>query len=158
VLPVVVGKKGAKVQLLRQKYPDATIDVDWALACVRIHAESEELRQAVREELEQIAEQNYSVEIVIDQEIAIMLKSGRTGIVRRCASSVICDGLLLVLSYFRGAETRKQLTAMQVHMDIDNDAEVVRLRGNRSAVDDAANLIQAFISTNHTLEMAVDGD
>lgn len=77
VLPAVIGKKGATVQALRQKYPNATIDVDWTVCCVRIHSALDDERQAVREEIENIVEQNFSAEVPIDDDLSIALKGNR---------------------------------------------------------------------------------
>ena len=65
------------MQALRQKYPQTTIDVDRALACVRIHSPSAEQRQAVSDEIEAIVEQNFSIEMMMDEDTAIALKGAR---------------------------------------------------------------------------------
>lgn len=51
---------------------------------------------------------------------------------------------------------RKEFGDLQVSMDIDADAELVRLRGPRETVQRASAALQAFVDANYMAELAVD--
>jgi transcription antitermination factor NusA-like protein len=76
-LPAIIGKKGTRVQALRQQFPDATVDVDRDASIVRVYAESEELREQVSQEILQIVDENLTVELTIERDAAIGLKGQR---------------------------------------------------------------------------------
>lgn len=161
VLPAVVGRKGATVQMLRDQYREATIDVDWALCCVKIHSVSDEERQAVQDEIERIVEQNFSVEVPLDADLSIGLKGNRYYLFDLTLSVCIVlinHSVCLCWWWCRGAETRKQISDLGVNMEMDSSSELVRLRGPRAAVYDAANALQTFIENNYSADLALDLD
>ena len=50
------------------------------------------------------------------------------------------------------------MSDLQVNMEIDNETEQVRLRGPRSAVYEAAIVLQSFVDANFLIELAADSE
>jgi polyribonucleotide nucleotidyltransferase len=129
VIPAILGKAGSGIKALREKYPDANIDVDGCK--VHIHSADEDVRDAVKAEVDSILEANYSLLVEFDEDGKIQLRSAQ------------------------GADLRNQLTKdLNVRLIIDATPTAVKVRGARADVLRAAQALEAFKQT-HTKDKLV---
>ena len=70
-----LGKKGSRIGSLRDKYPDATIDVD--VGSVRVHSVNPTTRQAVRDVIEGLIVSNHSQNVAMERDMAVLMKGPR---------------------------------------------------------------------------------
>lgn len=70
-----LGKKGSRIASLRDKYPDAMIDVD--VGSVRVHSINPTTRQAVRDFIEGLIASNHSQTIPMERDMGVLMKGPR---------------------------------------------------------------------------------
>jgi hypothetical protein len=72
ILHIVVGKKGAKVNQMREEFPDVLIDIEGT--SIILQSTNLQSRNAVRMNIEQVVAANYTQVIAIESEFSILLK------------------------------------------------------------------------------------
>lgn len=124
LIPIVLGKAGAGIKAIRERFPNADIDIEGNQkgACkIYIHSQSPETVKVVKAHIESILEQNFEAELTLSEDCAIQLKSQK------------------------GAETRaKVLQELGLFMNIDKSNQSLRLRGPRAQVSVGLAVIQGF--------------
>lgn len=126
--PMIVGKKGAQINAIREKYPTVTIDTEDST--IRIHSEDAQLRGEVQALIDDIIAKNQKIEIHTDDAMIIMLKGARA------------------------ADLRSAIADLKVNMQLDSDLGTVTLKGYSSAIESSANLIHQFIDANYAYDMS----
>lgn len=132
LIAVVVGKKGAKISLMREKYPDASIDIEENT--VKIQCANSETREAIVASIDELIKANYSVTVPISLDLGIAMKGSR------------------------GVEARAALTALNLQFDILPEAGGVKMKGLKESVISGMEALEVFLSNNFTLEMPCHED
>lgn len=128
--PQLVGKKGAKINALREEHPNVQIDVDNVAGIVRIHSENTEAREAARQAIQAIVDANFSATVHMDGDATISLKGAR------------------------GKDLRTRLTAdLGLNLDIVTESELVRVRGLAENVRQGVELLEEFRQNNFLIEI-----
>eukprot|EP01041_Mallomonas_annulata_P002139 gene2139-4170_t len=130
ILPLIVGRKGARITSLREEHPLVQFDIDNINSCVRIHCIDHEARVAAKSAVEAIVQANQRGEIHMDMDTTIALKGAR------------------------GLETRtKIVNELSLNLDILSIEEIVRVRGETEAIQIAIKLLETFRENNFTSEL-----
>lgn len=125
-MPIVLGKKGSRINALREEHSTVNIDVD--NNSIRICGGTQEARLKAKEVIDDILASNWSSSIPCEADLGIVLKSGK------------------------GADIRQQLlTTLDLNVDIDTENAVVKLRGYKEKVEKGIVLIQTFLAGFQTL-------
>lgn len=132
VIPMVVGKKGSKVTQLREKYPDAIIDIE--NTTVKIQSSNYETRQSIRDYINEIIKTNYTNSIPIISHIAIAMKGTR------------------------GNDIRSLFGILNLQFDITPELGTVKVRGVEENVVKAMRAIEAFSEGNQLIEITCHED
>jgi hypothetical protein len=72
LVSIIVGKKWANISKLRERFPDALIEID--MKTVKVQSSNVSTRQAVRAEIEEIVTANYICSVSIDSDSGISMK------------------------------------------------------------------------------------
>ncbi len=116
VIPAVLGKGGAGIKAMREKYPDANIDIDGTL--IHIYSSSVSVRSQILDELHGIIGENFVDSLDTTEDFAIMLKTPRA------------------------AELRDLLShQLNVRMAIEKNNRLVKLKGSKINVKKGIDLL-----------------
>eukprot|EP00596_Hydrurales_sp_CCMP1899_P002190 CAMPEP_0119047602 /NCGR_PEP_ID=MMETSP1177-20130426/54104_1 /TAXON_ID=2985 /ORGANISM="Ochromonas sp, Strain CCMP1899" /LENGTH=493 /DNA_ID=CAMNT_0007022403 /DNA_START=334 /DNA_END=1811 /DNA_ORIENTATION=+ len=132
LVSIIVGKKWANISKLRERFPDALIEID--VKTVKIQSSNVSTRQAVRAEIEEIVTANYMCSVDIDSDTGISMKGAR------------------------GNDVRVALSDLNVQFDISPEINVVKLRGLKENVLKGIECIESFKDTSYFLEIPCHED
>ena len=132
MMALVVGKKGATITKLREKFPDAVIDIE--ISTVKIQSASSSTRDAVREALDEIVKANYSTSVPLLSDIGIAMKGTR------------------------GVDIRALLIGLNLQFDILPESESIKLRGLEENMIQAMKAIEDFCDANNSIEISCHED
>jgi rRNA processing protein Krr1/Pno1 len=126
---VFVGKKGCRIQALRTKYSDASIELDGGR--LRVKCDNMESRKAIKEHTETLIRENFSRLFEVDGRMLSLLRSPR------------------------GKCVRDALRDLKVSCDFEAADNGLALRGLQKSVDEAWEELNKFVesSYNETLEL-----
>ena len=127
IIPMVVGKKGSKITQLREKYPDAIIDIE--NTTVKIQSANYETRQSIRDHLTDIIKSNFTNNAPISSDIAIAMKGAR------------------------GNDIRSLFAILNLQFDISPELGIIKFRGSHENVQKGMKSIEAFCESNQMIEM-----
>ncbi|KAJ1440556.1 hypothetical protein B484DRAFT_145736 [Ochromonadaceae sp. CCMP2298] len=113
LIPIILGKGGADIRAMRERFPEASIDID-GLA-VHVQSPSAETREQIKVLLEALVEANYTQQVNLSESAVLQL-------MRQA-----------------GAGVREQLKS--VKMIIDKSNMTVKLRGERGSVAEGAEVL-----------------
>ena len=121
----LVGKKGAKINAIREEHPLVTIDVDSMAGYVRLHSTDAAAREAAKNVIEGIILANQTAVVHLDADTAVTLKGAR------------------------GTELRNYIVQeLGLNMDIMVESEQVKLRGTKEALEKGVTALEVFRDTN----------
>jgi len=145
VVPAVLGKKGAKIKVLREEHPEVAIDlVGDSSTSLHIARGSEDARKAAKKAVLSIIDANHQETVEIVENTLIQLKSAR------------------------GVALRTELSELKIYMDIvDSNSSkpgtalsgvgagmgVVALKGSTASVKKGMKLLRQFAEDNFVLEL-----
>ena len=132
IIPMIVGKKGAKISQLREKYPDAIIDIE--NTTVKIQSANYETRQSIRDHLTDIIKTNYTNNAPISSDVAIAMKG------------------------VRGNDIRSLFGILNLQFDISPESGIIKFRGSQESVQKGMKAIEAFCESNQMIEMVCQED
>ena len=75
-ISLIVGKKGSRIAALREKFPDATIDIEPG-GSIRVHSINPATRQSIREALDSLISSNYVFTLPIVFDMGVLMKGPR---------------------------------------------------------------------------------
>lgn len=128
VIPAILGKGGADIKALREKYKDSChIDIDGTI--VHIQSSSSELREKVKDEFDAVIQANYVQAVLVGEDGVIQFK------------------------FSKSQPIRDKLKELNVKVLIDKDNATMKLRGLKRDVLQGVELIEAFKSLNHVLRI-----
>ena len=134
VISLIVGKKGARIAALREKFPDATIDVE-AGGCVRVQSNNAATRQAVLDAVDALVSSNYVLTLALEFDMGVLMKGPR------------------------GSEARTMLTTdLSLGFDILPEEGCVKLRGSKRNVDKGVEIVEAFVRNNYFVDIPCSED
>eukprot|EP01038_Epipyxis_sp_PR26KG_P005863 gene5863-8087_t len=120
-MPILLGKNGAEIKLLREKYPTANIDIEEGYI-VNIQCPEEETRNQIEGEIEALVESSYSETLSVSEDCRIQLQSPKC------------------------AEMRNTITNdLKLKFFVDKDNGTIKLRGLRENVTKGMDLLNSFI-------------
>jgi predicted PilT family ATPase len=128
MVPMVVGKKGSRIGQLREKFPDAIIDL--ADKTLRIQSSTVSTRQAVSAAIEEIVRTNNTCVVPLELDVGIIMKGTR------------------------GNECRTALSNLNVKFDIIPETGCVKLRGVQENVVKAIELVESFRLNNFSISIS----
>lgn len=132
-LPLIVGKKGSRINSLREEYPDASIDIEGST--VYIQSTSETSRLNLKTIIENLVSSNYIKSCELHPDIAISLKGQR------------------------GVEIRALFTTtLELGFEIDPDNKNIRLRGTQENVLKGIKALDKFRDDNYCDDLVCDSD
>lgn len=132
-LPVIVGKKGSKINSLREEHPGSTIDIEGLV--VYIQSPSETSRLAIKKSIENLVASNYIKAIAITPDLAILFKGTR------------------------GSNLRDLYTnTLELGFEIESDNATMKLRGKQENVEKGYFALQQFIHDNFSIDIPCDMD
>lgn len=132
-LPVIVGKKGSKINSLRDEHPGSTIDIEGLV--VYIQSPSEASRLAIKKSIENLVASNYVKAVSISPDLAISFKGTR------------------------GADLRELYTnTLELGFEIEPDNATMKLRGKQENVEKGFAALQLFIRDNYSEDVVCDLD
>lgn len=124
LVPIILGKNGAVIKSIREKYPTAVIDIDSYQSgehVIYVHSTSVETVRVVKTYLESIIEANFEAEYKLTEDCAIQLKSQK------------------------GTATRnKILQDLGLMMYIDKSNRFLKLRGLKHMVASGLQVLNEF--------------
>ncbi len=125
VMGIILGKKGAVINTIREAHPSVYILICIWLKSVLIYADDESSRMAACNAVMDIISSNHVECVQLGHDVAYMLKMKST------------------------VSTRNAIVALNVHMDITgDDAGTIRLRGKPKAIEEAIKILLEFKSNN----------
>ena len=77
MVPMIVGKKGATLNGIRDKFPETQIDISGDDGQVYIHAGNATDRDEAKKAIEAIVDVNFSAEVQFEEDSLIALKGKR---------------------------------------------------------------------------------
>lgn len=132
-MSIILGKKGSRIKVLREEHSSVNLDIEDHF--IRIRGGTAAARTNAKVAIEEIVELNYIKTTPCDPEMAIVLKSSKS------------------------ADLRHELvTTLSLNLDIDTDHQLVRLRGQKNAVEKGIQLISNFISESQTVFLDLDDE
>ena len=75
LISLFLGMKGSRIASLRDKFSDATIDIDGG--SVRVHSINPTTRRAVRDVIEGLIASNYSQTVPMERDLGVLMKGHR---------------------------------------------------------------------------------
>ena len=124
LVPIILGKNGAGIKSIREKYPTAEIDMDSYQSgehVIYVHSNSAETVRVVRSHLESIIEANFEAEYKLTEDCAIQLKSQK------------------------GTATRNKIIQdLGLMMYIDKSNRFLKLRGLKPMVASGLQILREF--------------
>ena len=134
IISLIVGKKGSRIAALREKFPDATIDIEPG-GSIRVHSINPATRQAIREALDTLISSNYVYTLPIVFDMGVLMKGPR------------------------GTETRSLLTTdLGMTFDILPEDGCIKLRGNKRHVEMGIEIIESFVNNNYFVDIPCSED
>lgn len=129
VIPAILGKGGADIKALREKYKDScNIDIDGTI--VHIQSSSSEQRERVKDDLDAVIQANYVQAVFVGEDGVAQFK------------------------FNKSQPLRDKLKELNVKVLIDKeDNATMKLRGLKRDVLQGVELIEAFKTLNHVLRM-----
>jgi polyribonucleotide nucleotidyltransferase len=125
-MPIILGKKGSRINALREEHSTVNIDVDDN--SIRICGGTAEGRAKAKAVIADILASNWMVNMPCETDLGILLKSTK------------------------GLEVRQQLlSTFNLSVDIDTEHAVIKLRGYREKVEKGVALINNFLEGFHTI-------
>ena len=118
-ISLFLGKKGSRIASLRDKFSDATIDID--VGTVRVHSVNPTTRQAVRDVIEGLIASNYTQTIAMERDLGVLLKGPRGAETR---SLLTTD---LGMNYF--AITQPPTSSIPIDTPSDTMSTVLPIQG-----------------------------
>jgi polyribonucleotide nucleotidyltransferase len=133
-VPMIVGKKGAKIKSFREAYPGVNIAIVGSK--VRLQGENENDRLSIKAAIEAVVDENYTATFTLDNLLAVLLKSAP------------------------GAATREMLQQGNVFFEItagsDDEDASIELRGPRSNVDNAIRILNSFVQSHYFERLSLE--
>jgi polyribonucleotide nucleotidyltransferase len=126
VVPAVLGKGGAGIKALREKFPDSNIDLDGTV--IHVHSVSGDVRKQITDEIHAIVGENYVETLECAEDFAIMLKTARAADVRDAFAR-----------------------DLNVRMNIEKNNLAVKLKGTQTNVSRALDTLR-LLQKNYVLE------
>jgi transcription antitermination factor NusA-like protein len=117
-LSMIVGKKGSKINEIRDKYPGSNIDIDGTI--IRIYCENRDFTKLIQKDIESIIAANYTREWTCDTDTAILFKS------------------------LQGKDSREALQGLGLSIDVDPSNENMKVKGSKENVDIGIDILDAF--------------
>jgi len=128
VIPAILGKGGADIKALREKYKDSChIDIDGTI--VHIQSSSSELREKVKDEFDAVIQANYVQAVFVGEDGVIQFK------------------------FSKSQHIRDKLKELNVKVLIEKDNATMKLRGLKRDVLQGVELIEEFKALNHVLRI-----
>ena len=127
VIPAILGKGGADIKALREKYKDTHIDIDGTI--VHIQSSSAEQRERVKDEFDAVIQANYVQAVMVGEDGVAQFK------------------------FSKSQSIRDKLKELNVKVLIDKDNATMKLRGLKRDVLQGVELIEAFKTLNHVLRI-----
>lgn len=128
VIPAILGKGGADIKALREKYKDSChIDIDGTI--VHIQSSSSELREKVKDEFDAVIQANYVQAVFVGEDGVIQFK------------------------FSKSQHIRDKLKELNVKVLIEKDNATMKLRGLKRDVLQGVELIEDFKALNHVLRI-----
>ena len=132
-LPLIVGKKGSRINSLREEFPEASIDIEGST--VYIQSSSEKTRLELKSVIENLVSSNYMKSFELHPDIAISLKGQR------------------------GADLRTLFAStLELGFEIDNENKNIKLRGTQENVAKGVVALEAFKNENYCDDLICDSD
>jgi hypothetical protein len=133
VVAVVVGKKGSRIQALRSKYPEATIELDNGL--LHVKCSNAEYRLAIKDYIETLVLENFTKTFSANADVLAVIKTSS-----------------------RGKALRESFREQKVNCDLDAEDGIIVLRGVQDNVERAFAELEKFEECNHSEIIQLDNE
>jgi predicted PilT family ATPase len=136
----IVGKKGARISAIREKYPDVSVDIvrnehNPDQNIIRIHCNDVEKRKSVIGEIQDIIDSNQTLEFSMNSDTIITFKGNK------------------------GTNLRNIIQKdHNLNMDIIAEKETIKLTGRINDIQLGVDLLRQFCDDNSLLEYEIDDE